>query len=212
LLHALEIRYPRQNCVSAIVAFLRQACCDWLAPSANDLADNWTHFADAEHFVSVTNTPAGAPSVHVARRADSYAISVDTLGKLQWTKNAIDGDHIICVLSERVPTDYLTMLRGNGISYIVAGQHSVDLVQAVNILAEHFEIRTLQLEGGGHINGGFKRAWLMRSVFSFFRALMVDTTFLRCSTVSTQPITMPFLSKSSLLIDETTIPSGFGTR
>jgi PRTRC genetic system ThiF family protein len=72
------------------------------------------HFADAEPFVSLTNTPAGAPSVHAARRADSYAISVDTLGRLRWTKNQIDGDHIICVLSECVPTDYLAMLRSRG--------------------------------------------------------------------------------------------------
>src|SRR3954451_24922774 len=98
------------------------------------------HFADAEPFVSTTNSPAGAPSIHVARRAESYAISVDTLGKLRWTKNEVDGDHIICVLSERVPTEYLAMLRDNGVSYVVTGRHSVDLVNAVELLAEHFGI------------------------------------------------------------------------
>jgi 2,5-diamino-6-(ribosylamino)-4(3H)-pyrimidinone 5'-phosphate reductase len=45
------------------------------------------HFADSEPFVSKTNTPAGAQSVHIARRAESYAISVDTLGKLRWSSN-----------------------------------------------------------------------------------------------------------------------------
>jgi 2,5-diamino-6-(ribosylamino)-4(3H)-pyrimidinone 5'-phosphate reductase len=122
------------------------------------------HFADAEPFVSLTNTPAGTQSTHVARRADSYAISVDTLGKLRWTKNEIDGDHIICVLSERVPTDYLAMLRENGVSYVVAGLSSVDLAQAVQLLAEHFGIHTLLLEGGGHINGGFLQAGLIDEV------------------------------------------------
>jgi 2,5-diamino-6-(ribosylamino)-4(3H)-pyrimidinone 5'-phosphate reductase len=122
------------------------------------------HFADAQPFVSVTDTPAGAPSVHAAQRADSYAISVDTLGKLRWTKDEIDGDHIICVLSERVPTDYLAMLRDNGTSYVVAGRDSVDLIQAVNMLAEHFGIRTLLLEGGGHINGGFLQAGLVDEI------------------------------------------------
>ena len=37
----------------------------------------------------------------------------------------------------------------------------VDLVQAVNLLGEHFGIRTLLLEGGGHINGAFLQAGLL---------------------------------------------------
>ena len=37
----------------------------------------------------------------------------------------------------------------------------VDLVQAVNLLGEHFGIRTLLLEGGGHINGAFLEAGLV---------------------------------------------------
>jgi hypothetical protein len=37
------------------------------------------HFAEDESFVSASNTPAGPQPVHVARRADSYAISVDTV-------------------------------------------------------------------------------------------------------------------------------------
>jgi 2,5-diamino-6-(ribosylamino)-4(3H)-pyrimidinone 5'-phosphate reductase len=41
------------------------------------------HFAEDEPFVSASNTPAGPQPVFVARRADSYAISVDTLGKLR---------------------------------------------------------------------------------------------------------------------------------
>jgi 2,5-diamino-6-(ribosylamino)-4(3H)-pyrimidinone 5'-phosphate reductase len=43
------------------------------------------HFAEDEPFVSASNTPAGPQPVFVARRADSYAISVDTLGKLRWS-------------------------------------------------------------------------------------------------------------------------------
>jgi hypothetical protein len=44
-------------------------------------------------------------------KAKSYAISVDTTGKLQWEGGDLDGDHLICVVSERVPEDYLYMLR-----------------------------------------------------------------------------------------------------
>lgn len=122
------------------------------------------HFAEDEPFVSATNTPTGPQPVYVARHAESYAISVDTLGKLRWSSGDLDGDHLICVVSERVPTDYLEMLRQKNISYIVAGQSSVDLVEAVKLLQEHFGIRTLLLEGGGHINGAFLQAGLVDEI------------------------------------------------
>src|SRR5579871_3425566 len=122
------------------------------------------HFAENEPFVSLSSRPAGPQPVHVARRAKSYAISVDTTGKLQWASGDIDGDHLICAVSERVPEDYLSVLRDKGISYIVAGASEVDLVKAVNMLGDHFGIRRLLLEGGGHINGAFLQAGLVDEV------------------------------------------------
>jgi riboflavin biosynthesis pyrimidine reductase len=122
------------------------------------------HFAEDEPFVSASNKPAGPQPVHVARRAESYAISVDTVGKLRWSGGDLDGDHLICVVSERVPEDYLAMLRERGISYVVSGASSVDLVQAVNLLGQYFGIRRLLLEGGGHINGAFLQADLVDEV------------------------------------------------
>ncbi len=122
------------------------------------------HFADEEPFISTSNKPAGPHPVYVALSAESYAISVDTIGKLRWSGSDIDGDHLICIVSERVPEDYLTMLRKRGISYIVSGEYSVDLVQAVKLLGQYFGIRTLLLEGGGHINGAFLEAGLVDEV------------------------------------------------
>lgn len=119
------------------------------------------HFAEEEPFVSAVSTPAGAQSVYVAHRAASYAISVDTLGKLRWRSGDIDGDHLICITSEKVAQDYLALLRETGISYIVTGESSVDLAEAGRLLGEHFGIRTLLLEGGGHINGAFLEAGLV---------------------------------------------------
>lgn len=121
-------------------------------------------FAEEEPFVSVSNAPAGPQPVFVARQAKSYAISVDTLGKLRWSGGDLDGDHLICVVSERAPEDYLALLREKGISYIVAGQPSIDLSAAVDQLGERFGIRTLLLEGGGHINGAFLEADLIDEV------------------------------------------------
>ncbi len=122
------------------------------------------HFAEDEPFVSASNTPAGPQPVFVARQAKSYAISVDTVGKLRWPGGELDGDHLICVMSEQVPEDYLAMLRKKGISYIVSGKSSVDLANAVNQIGERFGIRTLLLEGGGHINGAFLQAGLVDEV------------------------------------------------
>jgi len=122
------------------------------------------HFAEDEPFASTTNKPAGPQPPFVARRADSYAISVDTEGKLRWSSHDLDGDHLICVVSEHAPSDYLDLLRGKNISYLVSGALSVDLVRAVHLLGEHFGIRTLLLEGGGHINGGFLEAGVVDEV------------------------------------------------
>jgi riboflavin biosynthesis pyrimidine reductase len=119
------------------------------------------HFADSEPFTATSSMPAGPQPVHVARRARSYAIAVDTLGKLRWSSADIDGDHLISVVSERVPLEYLAMLRQTGISYIVSGENAVNLENAANLLGEHFGIRILLLEGGGHINGSFLQADLV---------------------------------------------------
>jgi 2,5-diamino-6-(ribosylamino)-4(3H)-pyrimidinone 5'-phosphate reductase len=119
------------------------------------------HFAQKKPFVSASGKPAGPRPVFVARRAKSYAISVDTLGKLRWSGGDLDGDHLICVVSEQTPEDYLDMLQQAGISYVVTGKSSVNLRKAVNQLGKHFGIRTLLLEGGGHINGAFLQVGLV---------------------------------------------------
>ncbi len=145
---------------------------EYEATAANMNGDTWIcgrttmqqHFAEDVQFVSASNTLAGPRPVFVARRAKSYAISVDTLGKLRWPDGDLGSDHLIVVVSEQVPEDYLATLREKGISYIVSGKCSVDLTDAVNQLGEHFGIRTLLLEGGGHINGDFLEADLVDEV------------------------------------------------
>src|SRR3954470_6533721 len=85
------------------------------------------HFAEKKPFVSTSKKPAGPQPVFVARRAKSYATCVDTLGKLRWRGGDLDGDHLVCVVSEKVPEDYLVMLREKQISYVVAGKSAVNL-------------------------------------------------------------------------------------
>jgi len=54
------------------------------------------HFAEDGPFISASNRPAGPQPVHIARQAKSYAISVDTTGKLRWASGDLDGDHYLC--------------------------------------------------------------------------------------------------------------------
>ena len=92
---------------------------------------------------------------------DSFAVAIDPSGRLAWRKNDIEGDHVVAVLSERVSDDYLAFLRERGVSYILAGGRDVDLASALEKLGTSFGIRTLMLEGGGHINGGMLAAGLI---------------------------------------------------
>jgi riboflavin biosynthesis pyrimidine reductase len=121
-------------------------------------------FAEKKPFIPKSRKPAGRTPVFVSRRARSYAVCVDTVGKLRWRGDEVGGDHLICILSERVPQDYLSMLRQKQISYVVAGRSSVDLARAVRLLRAEFGIRRLLLEGGGHLNGSFAAADLIDEV------------------------------------------------
>jgi 2,5-diamino-6-(ribosylamino)-4(3H)-pyrimidinone 5'-phosphate reductase len=122
------------------------------------------HFAEKKPFVSKSKKLAGRTPVFVARSAKSYAVCIDTHGKLRWRSNDLAGDHLICAVSEQTSEDYLVMLRDKGISYLVAGRSAVDLTAAVKHLSKDFRIRRLLLEGGGHINGAFLEAGLVDEV------------------------------------------------
>jgi riboflavin biosynthesis pyrimidine reductase len=96
--------------------------------------------------------------------AESYAIAIDPSGKLTWKSNAIGGEHVIAVLSERVSDDYLAFLQSRGISYLFGGRTGIDLKKVLEKLGKEFGIRKLLLEGGGKINGSFLAAGLIDEV------------------------------------------------
>ena len=100
-----------------------------------------------------------APGEH-----DAFAFAVDPRGRLDWQSNDIDGDHVVAVLSERVPDEYLAALRDRGVSYLLAGASDIDLTLALEKIGARFGVRTLMLEGGGRINGAMLRAGLIDEV------------------------------------------------
>lgn len=85
--------------------------------------------------------------------ATSFAISIDSKGKLDWDTNQIDGDHIIEVLTNQVDNNYLHYLQKKNISYIFAGETEINFHLALEQLVNLFPIQTIMLEGGGHLNG-----------------------------------------------------------
>ena len=93
--------------------------------------------------------------------SDSYAIALDPSGKLRWTMNNIDGEHVITILTESVSDRYLAFLQSKGVSYLFGGKSRVDLAKVLRKLRARFGIRKLLLEGGGSINGSFLAANLI---------------------------------------------------
>jgi len=93
--------------------------------------------------------------------AESYTIAIDPSGKLRWSKNNIDGEHVISVLTEGVSDDYLAFLQAQGVSYVFGGKSKINLGKVLAKLRELFGIKKLLLEGGGKINGSFLAADLV---------------------------------------------------
>jgi len=126
-----------------------------------------------QHFAAGTRSEAEVARVHDGPSRDDYlapgdhasfAIAVDPRGKLVWESGEVAGDHVVAVLSERVPDDYLATLRERGVSYLLAGRDDIDLAVALEKIGARLGVRTLMLEGGGGINGSFLRAGLIDEV------------------------------------------------
>lgn len=98
----------------------------------------------------------------VAQKTDMYYVSVDPSGKLGWKSSALTyvdtTAHIIEVLTEKAGNAYKAFLRKLGISYIIAGEDSLDYELALKKLKELFGIKTLMLGGGAALNWSFIQA------------------------------------------------------
>ncbi|WP_316183253.1 RibD family protein [Bradyrhizobium sp. SZCCHNRI1009] len=103
------------------------------------------------------------PRTHwIARRgAKAYGIVLDPHGKICWGRSDIGGDPIVVVLTEAVSDAHLAGLRGEGVSYVFAGQAKLDLSRVLDIVAQELGVKRLLLEGGGGANGAFLRAGLV---------------------------------------------------
>ena len=95
------------------------------------------------------------------RNGRDLAVCFDPNGKCHYGQDNAYGDHIVAVLGEQVPAEYLSELREDGVSYLFAGPDGRDIKRSLEILGQTFSAKTLILQGGGVINGAFLKAGLI---------------------------------------------------
>lgn len=105
----------------------------------------------------------------------SFAVVIDPSGKCFWDTNMVSTEHVIEVLTEQVPNGYLEHLRSKNVSYIFGGKEELDLDLILQKLYSLFGIRTVRIDGGGHVNGSFLKAGLIDE-FSLVLAPVADGT------------------------------------
>jgi riboflavin biosynthesis pyrimidine reductase len=118
-------------------------------------------FAKGQPYPAATSQRFPREAWFARRGAPAYGVVLDAHGKIGWGRSEIGGDPIVVVLAESVPDAHLAGLRGEGVSYIFAGQSQIDLALTLEILNRELGVKRLLLEGGGGANGAFLRAGLI---------------------------------------------------
>ena len=115
-------------------------------------------FARGKPYRSTTTESFPREPWFAQRNAKAYGVVLDAHGKIAWGRAEIGGDPIVAVLTKSVSDAHLAGLRGEGVSYIFAGDSALDLRLALKILNRELGVKRLLLEGGGGANGSFLRA------------------------------------------------------
>lgn len=93
-----------------------------------------------------------------------YMFGIDTKGQLRWDSNSIKLSnvdtalHLVIVVTKSTPKEYLQYLQDKGISYLVAGNESIDFSTLFTSIKEKMNVEALLLEGGGILNGSVMAA------------------------------------------------------
>ncbi len=121
-------------------------------------------FAKAEAYPARTDRTYPREPWFARRDPAAYGIVLDAHAKIAWGRSDIGGDPIVAVLTEQVSDAHLAGLRGDGVSYIFAGERDLDLQLALAILNRELGVKRLLIEGGGVTNGAFLRAGLIDEI------------------------------------------------
>jgi len=98
------------------------------------------------------------------KNARSFGIGADAKSVLRFQKNAVGGDHVVLLVTDRVSNDYLAHLQAAGVSYLFCGPSKIDLKLALQKLGRTFKLRKLMLQGGGKFNGAMLEAGLVDEI------------------------------------------------
>ena len=90
----------------------------------------------------------------------NFIVSIDPKGILSFSSHILEkkgrtAAHVIEVLTSQVSSEYLSYLRQRGISYLFAGDSSLDCAVLLYKLYEQFGIEKLMVAGGGVVNWSF---------------------------------------------------------
>ena len=112
------------------------------------------------------HAPAGPWTVerplHVAGTdAVTFAVALDSAGKLHFQGGKLSGDHVIVLLGRDVPDSHLAELAADGVSYLVSAGAEFDFPAVLDALARNFGITHLVVEGGAKTNGAFLAAQIV---------------------------------------------------
>ena len=100
--------------------------------------------------------------IHVAKAdAATFAVALDSSGRLHFERGEVGGDHVIVLLGKDVPDSHLAELAADGVSYIVAEKGDIDLTAMLDVLAREFGIKHLIVEGRAATNGAFLAAGMV---------------------------------------------------
>jgi riboflavin biosynthesis pyrimidine reductase len=97
-------------------------------------------------------------------QARRFAIGADARGVLRFSKNEVEGDHVVLLVTEQVSRDYLAHLQKARVSYLFCGKTQLDLHLAVRKIGARLKIRKLMLQGGGAFNGALLKAGLVDEI------------------------------------------------
>lgn len=122
------------------------------------------HYALPESFNAEDKTPIGSEQYRVSVATKGYLVAIDTMGRLRWPQNQLDGMPLLVITSEDCPKEYHDTLTKQQISWIATGKDGIDLSRAMEILYKQFKVERLSVTGGGNINGAFLKAGLLDEV------------------------------------------------
>ena len=126
--------------------------------------DNFTFYEKPE---LAENVPPIPHEDYVAFTGkENYLIAADPSGRLGWKENYVEyagrpKAYVIEILTEAVSDAYLDFLQKKHISYLFAGNETIDFTLAVQKLKSLFGIERLKLSGGGVLNWSFANEGLI---------------------------------------------------